>query len=121
MSFQSELLSPITHVSGEGSGRVEPEGQVMAADGDDDMEWLDVEKIQYRESDEDKAEYEFPELGMGFDLTLSERAAVAVDGEVVPQHHQEPRATVRGLARPLSLTKTQCRQHYLEGHANYRP
>ena len=46
MTSQSELLSPITHESGEGSGRVEPRRQVMAEDGDDDMEWLDVEKIQ---------------------------------------------------------------------------
>ena len=67
MTFQFELLSPITHESGEGSRRVEPAGQVMAADDDDDMEWLDVEKIQYPESDEDKAEYEFPELEMGFE------------------------------------------------------
>ena len=121
MTFQSELLSPITHESGEGSGRVEPAGQVMAADDDDDMEWIDFEKIQYPESDEDRAEYEFPELEMGFYFRLSERAGVVVDGEVVPQHHQEPRARVRGLARPVSLTKTQRRQQYLDGHSNYHP
>ena len=85
----------------------------MAADGDDDMEWIDVEKIQFPESDEDKAEYEFLELEMRFDLRLSERAGVAVDGEVVPKHHQQPRTRVRGLARPVSFTKTQRRQHYL--------
>ena len=28
---------------------------------------------------------------------------------------------VRGLARPVSLTKTQRKQHLLEGHANYHP
>ena len=38
----------------------------MAADDDDDMGCLDVEKIQYPESDEDKAEYEVPDLEMGF-------------------------------------------------------
>ena len=67
----------------------------MAADDDDDMLWLDTEKIQYplsdEEFDENAAEYEFPELEMGHDLRLSERAGVAVDGEVVPQHHAEPR------------------------------
>ena len=36
----------------------------MAADGDDDMEWLDVEKIQDPLSDED-AEYQFQDLEMG--------------------------------------------------------
>ena len=40
MTSQSGFLSPIAHESGEGSGRVEPGGQVMAANGDDDMEWL---------------------------------------------------------------------------------
>ena len=52
---------------------------------DDDMKWLDIEEIQYPHSDEeDAAEYEFPELEMGFGLRLSERAGVAVDGEAVP-------------------------------------
>ena len=92
----------------------------MAAEDDDDMEWLDVEKIQDPLSDED-AEYQFPELEMGLDLRLSERAGVAVDGEVVPQHHSEPRVRARGISRPVSLTKTQRKQHYLEGHANYHP
>ena len=54
------------------------------------MQWLDVEKIQYpisdEEFDEHAAEYEFPELEMGFDLRLSERAEVEVDGLAVPQH-----------------------------------
>ena len=27
----------------------------------------------------------------------------------------------RGITRPVSLTKTQRKQHYLEGHANYHP
>ena len=43
----------------------------MAAEDDDDMEWLDVEKIQDPLSDED-AEYQFLELEMGLDLRLSE-------------------------------------------------
>ena len=61
MTLQTELLSPKAHETGEGSARVEPGGQVMAADDDDGIEWLDVKKIQYPESDEDKVEYEFPE------------------------------------------------------------
>ena len=73
MTFQSDLLGPITHESSEGSGRVDLGGQVMAADDDDDMEWLDVEKIQFPESDEDQAGYECPEPEMGLDLRLSER------------------------------------------------
>jgi hypothetical protein len=44
----------------------------MAADDDDDMQWLDIEKSQDPLSDED-AEYQFPELEMGLDLRLSER------------------------------------------------
>ena len=66
----------------------------MAAENDDDMEWLDVEKIQYPLSDEENAEYEFPELEMGLDLRLSERAGVAVVGEVVPPSHPELRVRV---------------------------
>ena len=83
----------------------------MAADDDDDVEWLGIEKIQYpladEEFDENSAEYEFPELEMGLDLRLSERAGVAVDGEVFPQHHPEPRVRARAISRPVSLTKTQ--------------
>ena len=58
---------------------------------------------------------------MGLDLRLSERAGVAVDGEVIPQSHPEPRVRARGITRPESLTNTQRKQHYLEGHANYHP
>ena len=63
MTFQSERLSPITHESGDSSGRVEPGGQVLEADDDDDMEWADYEEqIQHPQSDEDEgdAEHEFP-------------------------------------------------------------
>ena len=91
MTSKSVLIRPPTDESGEDVGCDEPQGQVMAAEDDDDMEWLDVEKIQYPHSDdEDAAEYEFPELEMGFDLRLSERAGVAVDGEEVPPYHPEP-------------------------------
>ena len=86
MTYQSELIRPHTDKSGEDFGCDGPRGQVMAADGDDDMEWLDVEKIQDPLSDED-AEYQFRELEMGLDLRLSERAGVAVDREVIPQSH----------------------------------
>ena len=41
----------------------------MPADDDDDMELLDVEKIQDQLSDED-AVYQFRELEMGLDLRL---------------------------------------------------
>ena len=58
---------------------------------------------------------------MGPDLRLSERARAAVDGEVVRQSHSEPRVRARGITRPESLTKTQHKQYYLEGHANYHP
>ena len=65
----------------------------MTAEDDEDMEWLEVEKIQHPESDEDKAEFEFPELQMGFGIRLSERAGVAVDGRLFPNiiksHEQE--------------------------------
>ena len=50
----------------------------MAADDYDDVEWLDIEKIQYplsdEEFDENAAEYEVPSLDMGFGFRLSERA-----------------------------------------------
>ena len=88
----------------------------MAADDDeDDMQWLDNTQcpISDEEFDENAAEYGFPELEMVFDLSLSERAGVAIDGEAVPQHHPEPRVRARGITRPVSLTKTQRKQHYL--------
>ena len=88
MTYQSERVKPHTDKSGEDFGRDGPRGQVMAADDYDDMEWLGVEKIQYPNSDVGDADYEFPELEMEFDLRLSEGAGVAVDREVVPQHHQ---------------------------------
>ena len=84
MTYQSELIRPHTDKSGEDFGCDGPRGQVMAADDDDDMEWLDVEMIQHPPSDEEDAEYQFPELDMGFNLRLSERAGVAVDWELVP-------------------------------------
>ena len=87
MTFQSELVSPITHESGEGSGRVEPEGQVMAADDDDNMECADYEEqIQHPKSDEDEgnAEYEFPELEMGLDFRKSE----SISDEVASQEYE---------------------------------
>ena len=97
----------------------------MAADDDDDMEWADSdEQIQHPKSDEGEgdAEYKFPELEMGFDLSKSEwEPEIPVGGEVDSRQGREPRVRVRCLARPASLTKTQRRQHYLEGHANYHP
>jgi hypothetical protein len=96
----------------------------MAADDvEDDMQWLDNTQypISDEEFDDNAAEHEFPELEMCFDLRLSERAGVAIDQEAVPQHHPEPRVRARGITRPVPLTKTQRKQHYLEGHANYHP
>ena len=46
MTYQSELIRPPTDESGEDFGGDGPRGQVMAAEDDDDMEWLDIEKIQ---------------------------------------------------------------------------
>ena len=41
----------------------------MAADEEDNMEWFDYEEqMQYPKSDQEEAEYEFPELEMGFEL-----------------------------------------------------
>ena len=69
MTYQSDLIRPPTDKSGEDFGCEGPRGQVMAADDDDDMEGLDIEKIQYPLSDEQNAaEYEFPELEMGLDV-----------------------------------------------------
>ena len=51
----------------------------------------------------------------------SERAGVSVGGEVIPRQRRQAQARVQSLARPVSLTKTQHKQHYLELHANYHP
>ena len=42
VTYQSELISPVTQESSEYAGRDEPQGQVLAADDDDDdMKWLE--------------------------------------------------------------------------------
>ena len=46
-------------------------------------------------------------------------ARVSVGGEEV--HHEHHPRPARGITRPVSLTKTQRKKHYLEGHANYDP
>ena len=59
---------------------------------------------------------------MGFDFGKSEREPeIPVGGEVDPRQGREPRVRVRGSAHPVSLTKTQRRQHDLEGHAKDHP
>ena len=61
MTYQSKLISPNTDESGEDSGRDGLRGQVMAADDDDDLEWLDFEEqMQDPRSDEEIGGYEFP-------------------------------------------------------------
>ena len=84
----------------------------MPADDADHMEWLDYEEqMQYPKSDEDDAGFEFPELEMGFEPRKQGRAGVPVGGEVNPRQRREPPVRVRGIARPVSLTKTQRKQH----------
>ena len=52
MTYQSELVSPITDASGVSTGTDELRGQVMAADDDDDMTWLeDVQDPRSEEGD----------------------------------------------------------------------
>ena len=78
MTYNSEFVSLITQVSGEGSRCGKPQG---AADDKDDMEWLHYEEqMQDPKSVEDDAEYEFPELEIGFNFRKSERAGVPVRG-----------------------------------------
>ena len=56
MTYLSELTSPITYESGEYAGRDEPQGQVMAADdNDDDKEWWDDPLFL--------SDYEFSDVG----------------------------------------------------------
>ena len=86
MTYQLELLSPITQEFGDGSGRGEARRQVMAADNEDDMKWLDFEEqMQDPKSDEDDSECRFQGLKMGFDFRKPERAGVPVGGEVDPR------------------------------------
>ena len=95
---------------------------MMAADDEeDDLQWLDDAQLTGDEQNDEDPDYTFPELEMGLDLRLSERAGIAIDGEAVPRRHPAPRARAREVTRPVSMTKTQRKQHYLEGHANYHP
>ena len=58
----------------------------MAADNEDDMEWLDYEnQMQIPRSEDEVGDYEFPELERGEQLNESEAAGVPVGGEVVPR------------------------------------
>ena len=94
----------------------------MAADDEDDMEWLNYEEqMRIPRSEEDIGDYEFPHLERGEQLNESEASGVPVGGEVIPRQRRQQQIQVRGIARPVSFTKTQCKQHYLEGHANYHP
>ena len=75
MTYQPKFISPNIEGSGGDSGRDGPRGQVMAADDEVDMEWLGYgEQMQHPKSDDDEAEYEFPELERGEKLRESERA-----------------------------------------------
>ena len=44
MTYQSELLRRIAQESGEGCGHGGPQGQVVAADDEDYMDWQDFEE-----------------------------------------------------------------------------
>ena len=114
MTYQSELISPITHEAGERAGRDEPQGQVLAADDDDDdMRWLEIPLPDICESSD--VENEEQKEGL-------EAAGVPVGGEAVSQQYRPEQVRARVITRPESLTKTQCKQHILvEGHANYHP
>ena len=121
MTSKSTLIRPYIDISGHDIGRGGAQGQVMAADDEeDDLQWL--EEAQHTDDEQkDREDYSFPEVEMGFDLRESERAGIAIDGEAVPQNHPAPRLRAREITRPVSMTKTQKKQHYLEGHANYHP
>ena len=64
---------------------------MMAADDEeDDLQWLD--EAQHTDDEQkEREDYSFPEVEMGFDLRESERAGIAIDGEVVPRNHPAPR------------------------------
>ena len=99
MTFQSELLSPIRQESGERAGRDEPQGQVMAADDDDDMKWL--------EDPLSPSDYEFSDAENGEQKEGPEAAGAPVGGKVVPRQRRPEQVRARGITRPVSLTKTQ--------------
>ena len=61
----------------------------MAADDDDDMEWHDYEEqMPYPKSDEDGAEYEFPELVMGFEFRGPEFQSVGTSFPNIANSHE---------------------------------
>ena len=62
----------------------------MAADDEDDMEWLDSEEqMQVPRSEEDIVDYELPGLERREQLNESEAAGVPVGGEVIPRRRRE--------------------------------
>ena len=114
MTYQSELISLITKESGECAVRDEPLGRVLAADDDDDdMKWLQDALFP--------SDYELSDVDNGEHKEGPEATEVPVGGEVVTRQDRPEQVRARGITRPVSLTKTQRKQHYLEGHANSPP
>ena len=68
MTSKSTLIRPYIDISSHDIGRGGAQGQVMAADDEeDDLQWLDDAQLTGDEQNEE-AEYSFPEVEMGFDL-----------------------------------------------------
>ncbi len=95
MTSKSTLIRPYIDISGHDIGRGGAQGQVMAADDEeDDLQWLD--DAQFTEDEQkEREEYSFPDMEMGFNHELSEKAGIAIDGEAVPQRHPAPRPRAR--------------------------
>ena len=78
MTYQSELVSPITQESDVYAGRDEPQGRVLAADDDDeDMKWLEGPLF--------RSDYDFSDVENGEQKEGLEAAGVPVGGEDAAQ------------------------------------
>ena len=74
MTSKSTLIRPYIDISSHDIGRGGAQGQVMAADDEeDDLRWFEDAQLTDDEQKE-REEYSFPDMEMGFNHELSEKA-----------------------------------------------
>ena len=95
MTSKSTLIRPYIDISSHDIGRGGAQGQVMAADDEeDDLQWLDDAQLTDDEQNEDEAEHTFPELEMVWTLGCRKEPELPSMGRlclnVIQLHEYEP-------------------------------
>ena len=108
MTSRSQLISP-EHKPGKAIGRADAQ-QVLAADSDGDV----------NSDDDDMKWLEEPLFASDAEFSEDEKSAKGEEGKPksVPVDVHPETSKVKGITRPVAMTKAQTQKHYLEGHAN---